>query len=299
MRLHPAKLVLSDSLDTVVIRPEIATAADGVVCREWDLGAPTIRENVVDRPGADGAVDTTLHIGARTVSFDLVIRGDDTVSAYEYVDRLTAMTHPYRRPELVINRTNNPPQAVAGEWRMRLRGNPYSVVFGRRAAAMIEMQLSFSAPDGVLEGATRGLSTEGNAVTNDDGNDGLILPTPFPWTMGGAGRTGRLMSFVVSGVLPVQPNLIIYGPVTNPYISTSDDEEFSLPGLTVASGEFVTVSMSNGQALLNGDPALSVYDYIDFTESSFWSWKPGERTVTMAGQTGQLVVQWRERRLTI
>ncbi|MDP8971153.1 MAG: hypothetical protein M3N52_11805 [Actinomycetota bacterium] len=154
MRTHPATLTLTDDTDTIVIRPPAAGSGDPIVCTSWDLGAPTVRDAAAPRAGADGVIDRARYIGPRTVTLDLAVFGDDAATAYDYAGRLTAMTHPTRRPKLLIERGN--PEATGETWEMLLRGNPFSITYGRRAAAMLELQLTFEAPLGLLEGPLRG-----------------------------------------------------------------------------------------------------------------------------------------------
>ena len=178
----PAVLTLTDDYDEIVIRPEHAHAGNPIHCREYDLGAPDIRTITTDKPGTDGVNDRTAFTGARSgITFDLAITGDETNSPYAWAERLIAMTHPYRRPTLRARR--NTPEAAGQTWEMRLVGAPHSATFGRKTAALLELQLAFTAPDGYFLGDNQSYES---AYADEEATTGMSYPftTPLTFTSG-------------------------------------------------------------------------------------------------------------------
>lgn len=287
----PAQLTIGDTNDSVVIRPVPVHSGHPVTCRSYDLGAPEVREAVSPLMGLDGVSDSTMYTGTRTCTFDLVIRGDDGGSAYDYLERLIALTHPTRRPYLYMERSGITPD---GAWRMPLRGNPYSISYARRAAALLEVSLAYSSPTGYFESPERniGTGTAGPADTQ------LAFPTMFPATFGTSGNTPSV-TFTVAGSAPIAPYLTLYGPATNPELLADDGTTFAFRALTLDADRYVIIDMENGLVNLNGDMTSSVYHLVDWSRSNWFRMKPGTRRITVRGYSGPLVVSWRDRRYTI
>lgn len=311
----PATLELVDGDETITIRSGQPTrnvantvVYDPILCTKWDLGAPDVRENTVAAQSADGMIDTSVYTGARTVSLELSIvgehpqYGDTRKTAYYYADRLAAMTHPSRRPVLRITRIS-PETGVDSHgnpetWELQLRGTPFSVSYDRAAAGRLQMQLTFTAPLGYLEGPWRG--RDSTPVLDNDGPDGLTFPIAFPATFGFTFERVPTKHFLLLGSAPISPVIYMYGPCKNPYVTTDDGERFGFTGLTLQAGQMVQVDMEAGTALLDGAPTASVYQLVDFNNSTFWRWAPGrEHVVRYHANGGFFAVQYRERRLTI
>lgn len=297
MITSPAELTLYDALDSVLLRPFVATAGDEVMCRTWSLGAPDVRYTSVERPGADGVDEGPGYLGSRTVTFDLVLMGND---AYATLDRLIAFTHPARQPTLQVRRATGPTAGQA--WVMRMRGNPYSIEFGRRAAALLELQLSFTAPAPYLIGAMRTFSTSaGEIVPATD----WLFPAGFPKTFGAGTSPYPRLTIDVGGSSPVHPMIYISGPVSNPEIRTDEGDRFRFTGLTLIAGQTVQIDMAAGTIrraesetfTVNEDADL--YSAVDWTVSRFWRWNVGLHHFQYRATSGTATIQFRERRLSI
>lgn len=294
MQTVPAVLTLVSDTDTIVLRPINPSSSDPILCSNWDLGAPSVRENVSDRPGGDGTIDNSTYTGGRSVTFDLHIFGNAVNSPYAWLERLTAMTHPGIRPRLRVQRAS--PEAYGQTWEMELRGNPFSISFGRTAAAKLDLTLQFTNPTGYLSGDLQ----EVTSVMADPTNaSGFIFPIAFPLATGTTSASNPLVYAVVAGSAPVTPAIRIYGPVTAPQVTDEAGQTFKLTGLTLAAGNYVDIDMGGATARINGDAAQSALDTVDFSVSTFWTWSPGAHTVRYAATSGSIVVQWRDRRLTI
>lgn len=290
----PAVLTLVSDTDTIVVRPAGANAGNPIVCSSWDLGSPQTRESVADRPGADGSIDRTQYTGPRSVSFDLVVFGDATASAYTYVERLAAMTHPGQRPRLRIQR--DIVGSVGQTWEMELRGNPYSLTYARAAAAKLDLQLQFTAPLGYLVGDLQQVES---VLADSSNTSGFTFPIVFPLATGTTSAANPILSCQVGGSVPVAPVIRIVGPVTAPELTDDTGQRFKLSNLVLAAGNYVDIDMSAATVRINGDPAQTAYDQVDFSVSTFWTWRPGLRTVRYTAPSGYVVVQWRDRRFSI
>jgi hypothetical protein len=305
----PAKLTLVDGDTTIVIRdmpakaPGDAVAA--VACSQWDPGAPEPRTAMFERAGLDGVDDATAFVGARTVTLDLVVFGGGDMgygnpkrSAYTLVEQLVSMTHPSRRPLLQVQRYlgGDPIDPVGEVWELKLRGNPFSIAYGRKAATMLELSLVFSAPEGLFEGPWQESYTAPAGV----GEAKFVFPYTHAFTFGSIADSSPAIVVDVDSVVPVPPVLIFVGPATNPKVILSSGQSFGFTGLAIAAGQEVVVDMAAGTALLNGDWTSPVYHLVDWTYSTFWRLSEAVEATFSGGQAGgKLRIKWRNRRLTV
>lgn len=293
MRTRPAELVLYDATNTITIRPFHPSGGDEVICTSWDLGAPDVRITNAPRAGVDGTDDGPGLLGARLVTLNLVFMGQDP---YEQIDKISAMAHPSARPVLRVTRT------VGQSWMMPLRGVPFPITYGRRAAGLIEAAVTFSCPQGYLESPLRG-PFSAIAANNADATD-WGFPAKFPKTFGPGHSPYATATVTVRGSLPISPVIYIFGPAHNPRVFTDAGENFAFENLTLTTGQAVQIDMSGG-TVRAANHSLVAYDNhslwtrVDFTTSNFWTWQPGVHVVRYATTGGSMAVQYRERRLNI
>jgi hypothetical protein len=302
-RFAAASLTLIDGDLSIPIRPPIATAGDPIACRSWDLGAPDVRITSNPRPGADGTTEGGGYFGSRTVTMELLIRGDGAAvagghSPYWYVQQLAGMCHPQRSPQLRITRAAESSDGTA--WYLRLRGNPWSLQYQRTSVAMLDMTLTFTAPSGYLESEEHTVVSGGTGINATDWH----FPSGFPHSFGNA-TNNPFLTANVAGSAPVNPVLFITGPVVNPKVRDDAGRYFIFNGLTLAAGETVRIDMGDG-SVLKADPGTSptspaadVFGAVDFTLSTFWQWQPGLHKVALLSSTGTFALQWRDRHLMI
>ncbi len=295
MKVSPAELVLYDAKDSITIRPFQASATDEVICKTWNLGAPEIRATATERPGADGVDEGPAFLGARTVTLELVLMG---ANVYTTLNRLLGFTHPSRAPYLRVRRAAGP---TAGQsWSLRMRGLPYAIEYGRRAAALLELTLSFSVPDGYLTGPLKTYST--SQATGVQATE-WKFPAKFPKTFGAGTAVYPTITIQVEGNAPVAPAIYITGPATDPEVRTDDGERFKFSGLTIVAGQTVQIDMASGNVRIADTATLAVNDdgslfgSVDLSVSSFWRWNPGVHVFRYRATSGSATVQFRERRL--
>lgn len=310
MRVHPAELTLTNGTDTVTLRPFTPSGGDAVFCQSWDLGAPEVRYTTVPNPGADGVTESNGYTGSRTVVIELQIIGNDTIDPYWVIQTLTRMTHPQAFPELSIERlARDGVGGSNGKWIMSLRGNPYSLVYTRRAGAVIDLQLSFTCPGGYLETALPRTFVAPDSPDDDNVITDWIFPAVFPkgfGLIGGANATYPFLTIPVGGDTSVAPVIYISGPVTDPEVRSDTRDVFKFDGLTLTAGETVIIYMGTGDILLTKPDSstvpddMSAYGAVDWAVSTYWTWAAGmDHTVEYRSMTGGLTVKFRERRFTI
>lgn len=302
----PAELALTNGSDTIVIRPRSAGALDPVLCKSWDLGAPDVRFTQVANPGADGVTYSNGFIGSRTVTLELAVMGGvDPITgirhdAYWYANKLTQMSHPKAAPRLLITRDD---ELNAGKtWEMELKGSPYSLPFTSRSASVLDLQLTFTCPLGLIEGPLLSFTTSASGGGNTD----LDMPFALPFTFGLSGAVFPKLAMNVAGDSTVTPTVYITGPAKDPEIRSDNGDVFKFKGLTLNAGQTVQIDMGTGAVRLGDststqitDEDMSAYGAVDWAVSSYFVWQPGIHTVSYRSTTGSVTVQYRERRLTI
>lgn len=302
--VRPAQLVLKNGADTIPIRPVPATAGDPVMCRTWDLGAPDVRYVSTPNPGADGVTESAGFLGSRQVTLDLQILGDsnpdyvNTHDAYWYVNKLARMAHPWATPVLEITRGDETTRSEI--WRMNLRANPYSLVYGKTSAAMVEIQLSFVCPLGLLE---KELSLIPAPPPNIGARTDWVFPATFPKGFGTVGSIYPILTLSVGGDAAIQPRIYLTGPAVNPDMRSGEDR-FRFNNLTLGVGETVKIDMATGDILINRGQSpipddMSAYALVDWTVSTYWTWTPGIHQIIFYSETATATVEYSERRLTI
>ena len=118
--------VLEDT--TGVLAPLWLAVENGYCVTDYDLGYPTPREVMYDRPLADGQFDMTRFVGSRNISLTITLLGEQVgVSNAELRTRLGGFLHPKRRPILSF---------VEHEWPIRRR----AVVRGKAIRATIQQE---------------------------------------------------------------------------------------------------------------------------------------------------------------
>lgn len=303
-RLAPAALTLIDGEVIIPLRPVPATSADPIACRTWDLGAPDVRITSTPRAGTDGTDEAGGYLGSRTVTLDLRIRGDGANVAgghdpYWYIDALTGMCHPSRRPVLKVERASENAGGVAHY--LGLRGNPWSLTYERASAGIIDLQLSFTAPAGLFE-------SELWTVTSGDRNNVTATDWHFPATFPkGFGATAASPAVIanVAGSSAVNPILYVNGPAKDPRLRDDLGQQFAFVGLTLVTGQTVQIDMAAGTVLVSdpltgfSETSADVFHTVDFETSTFWLWPTGARRVELLSNAGSFAVQWRDRTLSI
>lgn len=270
----------------------LQTAGDAgpyaVLVKDWDLGYPDVREVKIDQVAQNGVNDFTQYHGGRVVKLSVLVFDQNGTSKHQTLDLLRAACHPSHRPQLVIQADGWPQQRV-----LTLRGQPMSCVIGQLAAAYAEATLSWICPSGSMDAlsvttaevvpaaATTGLSfTPTNTLT---GVGISFTPTNTLTGVGLSFTPGSLSNVDTvtnAGTESTPPVITIYGKCASPVVKNrTTGEVFSIPGLTIFDGEYLTIDMANKTVLKNSDSGQSFYGQVDFSLSTWWTVQPGNNDI--------------------
>jgi hypothetical protein len=240
--------------------------ADGYRVARLDIGLPTARAVTVARPDQDGEDDTTAHHGAAAVTMDVRLRGKDQ-SLIVLRDALRAFCHPAKRPYLVVEE--------AGEQR-RIRLRADQLVGPITNPVHQQVQLSWRAPDGVMESLAEQIGTS-DAVTA--GSGGRSYPRTYPLTYAESSPVGAV-TVGNDGNVAVRPLLRLYGPASDPRVENqTTGERLIFEGLTLLAGEWLEIDCLEKTARLNGLANQSRLAQLDFLNSTWLRLLPGMNTV--------------------
>lgn len=238
----------------------------GYYVAELDLGSPEVREVTSPRPDKNGVDDRTLFMGGRVVSVTVVA----VASAGAQIDQVAAQFGPFMVPaarpilHYVLDRPGAPERTIA------LRAQSYDWKVDNDYQR--DIQLAWMAPDPVVHDVTVQSITVSPAT--DTGELGRtyneVPPRTYP---PGEPAPAAGANAYNAGDVAVYPTIRINGPVTNPNVTTSDSsaggkQSGRVPftgGLVIDAGKYVLVDCANRVAYRDGDPALDVTSFINWS----------------------------------
>lgn len=275
-------MTLVDGSTTIPLSVGGAPNPNAVVVKTYDLGFPTPRDLVSDRPGQSGSVDLTALHGTRIVKLDVSVVDMPGVTRHQTLDLLRAACHPSHRPLLYVQCAGWAQQRV-----FTMRGQPLSCVIGPTNSAFVEASLVWVVPSGAMTSAAS------NTVAIDlpvSAAVGMTFPTSFPlsWT---PGNTVSIATVTNAGTEPTSPTWIIYGAANGFGITNNTTGQTLVLNATIADGHYVVVNVAKRTAYLDGDPSQSLYGTIDFTVSSWWTLAPGVNNIVAVALSSDLAAQ--------
>lgn len=276
--LAPGTAVLSAAdLDDLVIDCDT-----GYVLVDLQIGFPDVRPVVRSRALDDGVIDETTYLGARAIT--MTLRLDHRVATTQsLIDAVMPFLSPRRRPNLTWSIAGSP--------------TDYRTVTMRGADAPV-----------VIDGPKyRTLVCQW--VTTDafllDPTENCVMLDPND-TTGEVGRTYDLtFDRVYSSITPVG-SLFVTNAGNAPahwratLNATMVDPTFTVNGVpmtfdqnggvTIVTGQTLEIDTRERTILLNGDPAFSRYDRVNYTD---WSWsdlllQPGQNLIRIQGSSFDL-----------
>jgi hypothetical protein len=249
--------------------PLLLTRENGWAVRRLDLGYPSPRLVVDDRPQANGTDDRTQYFGDRVVSLDLLATGPRQAK----VDELGPFLVPNARSYLYF--------PVGGfERRVLLRARARTAQY--RLPERTEVLVQWDAPNGTIETATVQQRT---AFAVPETEPGVTFDVDFDIDFPQSSPIGST-SVVTVGNAFCPPVVDLYGPVTNPSIENLTDGFRRLVfAATIADGQFFRVDFRERTVLLNGDPVRNRYNQLDFARSQWWTLQPGTNLVRYTADT--------------
>ena len=290
------RLLSDDGERELWIRKATPTAQDNIYCKNWDPGWPTPRESSEERTGQSGIRDDTYLHGSSVFRAELRIASTDLLSHWEVMDEFDYWFAPEARHYVVIAKPDG-----SDAWQARYRADPLSLVAEQKSHTIIDASLQLVIPDGVYES----LETLSYTLRPLGTTAGITFPLTFPFEFTPSSGGGSV-ELVVGGSRPVAPKVYIYGGQNGPVITDTDTgvrlSFTALNGLDIPLGSYVEIDFLEGTALMNGDPNNSVYQYIDFSISSWWLLRPGEVnriavTATSSDGSAQTLIEYKNRRI--
>lgn len=261
----------------------------GIACESLDIAFPNVREVVTDRPGSHGTIDETRYFGARSVALKLNVFAGDYGSRRQILDKLAPFCDPGRRSTL---RYEDP--TGGGTRTLEVRAGDASAPLTN--PTLTTMAVSWIAPSGTIESDAARILT----IFPLSAAPGLTFPVTFPVTFptytAGPGAAVNL------GSINAHWSAQIYGPFTSPALVNRNSEQgLYLPGLTVASGDYLYLDSETRTVNINGVESATRYGYLDFAASTWWTLGPGVTMVEFSADTyalpAQAVMTWHDAHL--
>ena len=278
----------------------------GYFCTSLDLGSPTIRDVVTNRPDQDGAVDRTSLLGPRVVQADITtVAGAGTRRIDDVASAFGPYMAPSARPVLhyVLDRPGTAERVLT------LRAANYSWPIAGPTERDISLQ--WVAADPVVRDPNTQVATGYAGSTAGAGRVyNLNPPRVYP-----TGTSSASFALVHSyGQLRVWPLIRVYGPITGPLVKVDQygaggtfvrEIPFGfVPAFRLDVGQWVDIDCQKRTVLLNSDPTQSQFAQVDWSTAK-WPWidpDPAYAQVTVSGtNTGavsQVQVSWQDGWLT-
>lgn len=229
----------------------------GWFCSSLDLGYPTVRDVVANRPDADGAIDRTALMGIRVVNVQIVALSGAAARVDEVAASFAPFMIPSARPVLhyVLDREWNPERTMS----VRAAGYSWPVAGPYERS----IQLQFVAADPIARDPTTQTATAAPAAA---------------------------ATIATAGDLPARPLFRITGPVTGPAVTLTPTvppvwKLAFLSSFTIAAGHHVDIDIDARTVLADGDPAKPRLSSLDWTQTSWQSIPPAPSStlMTLAG----------------
>jgi hypothetical protein len=282
---------------------QLENPAAGYFCTSLDLGYPTARDVVSNRPDRDGVDDRTMYSAARTVSANITALVGAGATHLDAIGPLFApFMVPSARPVLhyILDRPG------VGERTLTLRPSNYSGPITGPYQRDIQLQWVTSGDPIAQDPAISSVTAWAGSSTTPGRLYPLVEPRTYP--LGSAAATaGYIRTY---GDQPVKPRLIVYGPITQPVIALTglpgNTPKWTirfLPSFTLSAGQWVDIDTSAKTAYLNGDPTQSVLASIDWANTQ-WpnllvmpSYTLLQLIGTSTNDASQVVASWHDRYL--
>jgi uncharacterized membrane protein len=271
--------LVDDDSSVLWLRTATPQAGDPFIANAHTLPSAPARVSQQPRAGRSGVTDgTQFHDGA---VFQVALKVFDAggFTRHQHVDHLRQTLRPDRRPYLYIQR-----DGWLEERRAAVRGSLASPI-DQASHARLEVSLQLELADGVLEAVTE----SSDSMYPASGTGGRTYPKGYPWAYV-PGNTGATKIINLGGGeygVTATPLLMrLYGACTEPVISLqTTGEVFELDGVTLAVGQYLEIDMDAKTVYLNGDPALSYYNKVNFLTSTWWQLQPGDNDLAIGAAT--------------
>jgi hypothetical protein len=268
---------------------QLENAAGGWFCESLDLGYPTVRAVVNNRPDRDGIADRTTLMGERAVSASIKVEQGAGARIDQVASSFGPFMVPSARPVLhyVLDRPGTPERTIT----VRAAGYAWPV------AGPIEraVHLQWVAYDPACYDVATQYAV---AFSGAPGGAGRGYNRTFNQTYPQAGGTQQNATLQTPGDFTAHPLLRIYGPVTAPVVSFSGGNGAApfLAGYVVSGGHYIEVNTQRRTAYLDGNSAnnlLPQMDWVALANAGGWPRIPpgGPITMSLSGQSTSYLTQ--------
>jgi hypothetical protein len=249
---------------------DLENAAGGWFCTSLDLGWPTVRDVVTNRPDDDGVDDRTQYFGARAVTAEITTLAGAGARIDDVASSFAPFMVPSARPTLhyVLDRSG------AAERTMVVRPAGYG--WAVEGDSQRDIHLAFVAADpNVYDPTQRMVNAYAGSTASSGRPYDLSFSRQYP-TGGGSSTVGQIRS---AGDLPVQPLLRIYGPIVAPQVTLRMYNgagtylgqylvAFSA-GFQIDVSHWVEVDTNAKTAIRDSDPGQSCFSSLNFNITSW------------------------------
>jgi hypothetical protein len=255
---------------------QLEDPAAGYFCTQLDIGYPTVRDVIANRPDQNGVYDRTQYFGARIITANIAALS----GAGARLDDVASLFAPYMLPSARPVLHYRLDRASGPERTLTVRGSGYSWPVAGPYQRDILLQWVAADP-----------------IAYDPDLATVTATTAIPATVASLGD------------VPIRPRFRIVGPITAAKIALTP----TVPpvwvlafasSFVIANGHYVDIDTANRTVLYDGDPAKSRLSSLDWTQSS-WQWLPPlpvSATLTLTGTAtgGSTAVQafWQDGYLT-
>jgi hypothetical protein len=271
----------------------------GYFCSSLDLGYPVVRDVVDNRPDQDGFDDRTQYMGARTITATI----DALTGAGARIDAVATLFAPYMVPSArpVLHYVLDRPGVAERTIVMRAANYDWPIAGGDQREVALQWIGHPIARDPALQSAV----AFAGASTGVGRTYPLTFNRVYP-TGGGSASTGRISSLADQ---PIRPVFTIYGPITNPQITSSiavpggggyGQGIYTVAGYSIAAGHFLQIDTATKTVLYDGDPAQPQGSALDWSRTAFPVYPTGGLVsfFYLTGQTttgvSQAVATWHD-----
>lgn len=259
-----------------------------IECVELDLGEPIDREVAEAAPDADGEIDSTHLSGARIITFGVLMQ--PWTRANER--RLRAFRNPRLRPLLTVSEDDV--DDVQATVRVTSVDGPFGADefhSGQRLFAV-----TCRAPSGIFESAEL---HQTEVAASGESEAGRTYDLEFDRVYPESAPVGEVV-VVNAGDRHAYPLIQLYGPWSGEtsVVNVEAGAELVFDGEIVADGDYLEIDTRRKTITLNGDPANSRYNRLQFPGSSWWALAPGTNTLRFLPETfdapARMLVAWRD-----
>jgi hypothetical protein len=265
----------------------------GYFCTKLDLGSPTMREVVDNRPDQHGTIDRTALLGSRVVTIELTALAGAGARIDQVASAFAPFMDPAARPVLhyVLDRLDNPERVLP----LRSSAFAWPIV----GPYQRDVQLTFVAPDPVVRSP---VVRQASAWAGMAGGPGRTYDLTFDRIYPPAAGMAITGFAANAGDLAAQPVVRVHGPGSHLLVDFWEASTTLVfdPTYTLGVGHYVDVDSLHRTVI--DDAGVSCYEHVEWTNgarAALWPVIPvGGTHFSMSADGGSGITQaqvfWQE-----